>query len=438
MAIARANNSILKVISGGGGGGGSGAYILDEMPSDDFGADGEYAVVLQKLVAGDNGTIIPVQASGSTSCFANSSATDAYKAFNNNTGDSFSFTSPGYVGYDFGENDKKKIKSVSFVPGQYNYSPYNTYLKFFLVQASNDGISWKTLSCATIPQLTGWFTISFDNDAFYRYYRLFAYSTYSLSSINIREIHMNDAEPAIVGNPQPTLFRKRCGQWVTDAEVCRWTAVMEPRGIYRPNGASGSTTSLVSGLYDYTTNSTVTVEAKINRDMFAYGSQQQLVGTSYSGGGFNNGVVAIQFQAYANNNVTMVLAHGPNSGQSFTSVFTSNDLVNATDFKAVFNGGDVKIYLDDVLKAHLTLSNFTVQSGTITQFALVGHTAASSPNSPQMGVTRIHAVSNVDGHIEFDFVAAFDLVSQNAAFIERRYGLYFKPGNIYPLPDQQP
>lgn len=184
--------------TGAEGGGGTsivpGVYLLGSIPDNSFGEDGEYAIIVIKTANVDGGTIIPVQ-TNDNNC-SSSAVYPGYYTYYLYDGNLMTFWSTpdyqttGWNYYDFGNNNKKKIVSLSIYPRVYdNYRQ----IKNFQFQGSDDAIAWTTLIEASIPDGTteDWFQYVFSNNSYYRYYRLNVLSTNG-GTVTVKEVHMSD------------------------------------------------------------------------------------------------------------------------------------------------------------------------------------------------------------------------------------------------------
>lgn len=199
-----------------------GVYVLLDYPSDDFGENEDFAIVLIYYGLDDLGTIIPPQ-SDDANCSASSVKPYGeggnwfpYYAFDDNLNTSWSsnnYVTAAWLQYDFGENNEKKITTISILPR--NYAGLNQIGKFE-VQSSNNGFDWTTLMQEReIPSnnLNHWFSYVFENDNYYRYYRLNVLSTNG-QTITLKEVHFNTSGSITSKHLTTQIFKKISGHWV--------------------------------------------------------------------------------------------------------------------------------------------------------------------------------------------------------------------------------
>ena len=217
MAIA--NNSILRVISSGGISV-DGLFILYDSPTADLGKNGDYAIDISRYGKQDLGTIIPAQNDDTNCTASNTKVTDGdwfpHYAFDENFNTAWSannYVYPAWICYDFGETNKQKITCLSIYPRTYGQ---NTQMKDFEFQASNDGTTWDTLiPRETIPNkgVEQWFSYKFQNQNFYRYYRLYVHTTNG-QTITIKEVHLNTQGQITDYGYYLSIYHKENGTWI--------------------------------------------------------------------------------------------------------------------------------------------------------------------------------------------------------------------------------
>lgn len=384
-------------------------YKLTSFPNDDFGKDGDYAVLMADVRGGNRGNIIPAQAD-MTNCFG--SNTTVWQAFDGNTGTRVNVgdTTPVEFGYDFGEGNEKSICAVSIYT--YDYSKI-----WFKVRGSNDRKNWVNLAVCTWAlrgSLT--YSVTFNNPNYYRYYSVICYNDVVGLSSSIREIYMTDDSSVMQDPKTPQFFAKQCGTWNFDRYGTAYDC--EPAVVYRVNGRNRNTAAINTYVGQVSTDLNVELDGVIDPSLFTQTSWSAFFGWN------NNAQYPFKIRmAYDGNRTSFNLNIG-NSSNSGIEVNTSALLASST-FKIRINKNEWSLYMDDVLVGSATVGGWadTTNNWDSTCNVLGGtyNTAASS----QLGFRRLKIIDNKYDRIVCDIVGAKRTLDGTIGFVDRNSGFYF-------------
>lgn len=395
-------------------GGGGDVSIIDSIPNNDSSKEGSKAVLdIEVKYYTDDGNIIPVQTDGSN-CFG--STADIWKVFDGSTGTSVTGTYTKEFGFDFGEGNEKKINSVSVMPRYYSG---NCPTALFIVKGSKDKRNWDYLAfCPLLYFCSGSYNnVKFKNDELYRFYSIVCHCGQN-TTIEISEIHMNDAEGELVPN-FPQLFVKSLGVW----NLASYPTAFDCdaiEAIYRKTGVNTNIDGQVFGYFS--SNLYAEIEGIIDPALFNTG-YCAFIGWSNNW----NPPLQVKFDSTWSGSVEYITIGVDNSANYGPTLSIEKSIfLQKRTFKIILDTDKWDLYFDDTLYGSQTISNYTyIASQYISSVLYILGGTYNSGLSCQLGLKRFLLVDKDDNHLVFDFVAAKRSEDYSIGLFEKRLCKYF-------------
>lgn len=384
-------------------------YKLASYPNDDFGNDGDCAVLMADVRQGNRGNIIPAQ-TDMTNCFG--SATNIWQAFDGNTGTIVSVgnTVPTEFGYDFEEGNEKSICAVSIYT--YDYSKI-----WFKVRGSNDRKNWVNLAvCTWALRGSRTYSVTFNNPNYYRYYSIICYNDVVGLSSYIREIYMTDDSSVMQDPKTPQFFAKRCGTWNFDRYGTAYDC--EPAVVYRVNGRNPDTAAINAFVGQISSDLTVELDGVIDPSLFTPTSWSAFFGWN------NNAQFPFKLRLNDYSGDTQFVLNIASSSSSMIDVST-NRLLASTTFKVRINKNKWGLYLDDLLFNEATIGGWVDETHDWDTTCNILGGKYNTAESSQLGLSRLKIIDNKYDRIICDIVGAKRALDGTIGFVDRNSGFYF-------------